>query len=52
MEKVSDEKIKKLEDQKPIDETTGTRVLDGIDAGDRSFGRIFSKIGRYIVENF
>lgn len=47
-EKVSFEKIDKLKNQK-VEEN---KALDGVDALDKGFGRLFSKIGKFIEENW
>lgn len=47
-EKVSLDEINKLNNQKV--ESNGQ--VDNIDAFDRAFGRIFSKIGKYVVKNW
>jgi len=47
-EKVPLETIDKLKKQ-TVEEN---KALDGVDALDKGCGRLFSKIGRYIVENW
>ncbi len=47
-EKVSFEKIDKLKKQ----EVEENKALDGVDALDKGCGRLFSKIGKFIEENW
>lgn len=47
-ERVNIDKINKLKEQKIKKDET----VDAIDAVDRSFGRVFSKIGKYFSDDF
>lgn len=47
-ERVNVDKIDKLKNQRIKKKDT----VDSIDAVDRGFGRVFSKIGKYFAEDF
>lgn len=47
-QKVSDKEIRRLENQK----VQKNEFVDGVDAVDRGLGRIPSKIGKFLAENF
>lgn len=47
-EKVDPKKIAKLRTQ----EVEKNGIVDPVDAIDRGFGRVFSKIGKFFAENF
>lgn len=47
-ERVNVDKIDKLRNQR----IKKNDAVDSIDAVDRGFGRVFSKIGKYFVEDF
>ena len=47
-QKVSVEEIKRLQQQK----VQKNGPVDAIDSADRACGRIFSKLGKFIAENF
>lgn len=47
-QKVSNEEIQRLQKQQVQD----NGIIDPLDKLDRGFGRVFSKIGKFITENW